>query len=148
MTNTGHGEGWACYVEEKLYDYLADKSSSKAYKLYCEYSKYNFLVSYLLYARVDAGINYEGWNTTKLTSYLNENGFNGDVAEELYDQLIEMPTVYASYGYGSLKMHKYHLEAKNKLKSKYDEIEFNKIILSHGWAGFETLDKLVSDYLK
>ena len=31
---------------------------------------------------------------------------------------------------------------------KYDEIEFNKIILSHGWAGFETLDKLVSDYLK
>lgn len=150
MTNTGHGEGWACYVEEKLYDYLADKSSSssKAYKLYCEYSKYNFLVSYLLYARVDAGINYEGWNTTKLASYLNENGFNGDVAEELYDQLIEMPTVYASYGYGSLKMHKYHLEAKNKLKSKYDEIEFNKIILSHGWAGFETLDKLVSDYLK
>ena len=148
MTNTGHGEGWACYVEEKLYDYLADKSSSKAYKLYCEYSKYNFLVSYLLYARVDAGINYEGWNTTKLASYLNENGFNGDVAEELYDQLIEMPTVYASYGYGSLKMHKYHLEAKNKLKSKYDEIEFNKIILSHGWAGFETLDKLVIDYLK
>lgn len=83
-----------------------------------------------------------------MASYLNENGFNGDVAEELYDQLIEMPTVYASYGYGSLKMHKYHLEAKNKLKSKYDEIEFNKIILSHGWAGFETLDKLVSDYLK
>lgn len=147
MTNTGHGEGWACYVEERLYDYLSSKSSSKAYKLYCDYSKYNFLTSYALYARVDAGINYEGWNVSKLKNYLDQNGFNADIAQDLYDQLIEIPTSYASYGYGSLKMHKYHLEAKSNSK-KYDEIEFNKVLLSHGWAGYETLDKLVEEYIK
>ncbi len=148
MTNTGHAEGWACYVEEKLYDYLASKSSSKAYKLYCEYSKYNFLLSYALYARVDAGINYEGWTISKVSNYLKENDFNSDAAQTLFDLLIEMPTGYAPYGYGSLKMHKYHSNAKNKLKSKYDEIKFNSLILSHGWSGYETLDKLVSNYLK
>lgn len=147
MTNTGHGEGWACYVQEKLYDYIKDNTTDKGLKLYCDYSKYNFLLSYLLYTRIDVGINYEGWTILELEEYLSLNGYNIDVATDLFETLIEMPTAYAAYGYGSLKMHNYHTNAKNKLGKKYDEVEFNKIIMSCGWSGYDKLDKIVNDYI-
>ncbi len=147
LTNTGHGEGWACYVQEKLYDYIKDNTTDNGLKLYCDYSKYNFLLSYLLYTRIDVGINYEGWTILELEEYLSLNGYNKDIATELFETLIEMPTTYAAYGYGSLKMHNYHISAKNKLGKKYDEVEFNKIIMSCGWAGYEKLDKVVSNHI-
>lgn len=146
-TNTGHGEGWACYTQEKLYDYLASLSNDEVAKIYAEYEKYNFLISYALYARIDVGVNYQGWSVSSLKQYLNDNGYNGGAAESIYKDIIEMPTVYASYGYGSLKMHQYHYKAKKKLKSKYDEIDFNSLIMSKGWQGFETLDKMVEKYI-
>lgn len=147
LTNTGHGEGWACYVQEKLYDYIKDNTTDKGLKLYCDYSKYNFLLSYLLYTRIDVGINYEGWTILELEEYLSLNGYNKDIATDLFETLIEMPTTYAAYGYGSLKMHNYHISAKNKLGKKYDEVEFNKIIMSCGWVGYEKLDKVVRGYI-
>lgn len=152
MTNTGHGEGWATYVQTQLYDYVAKtlgkNSTTNAIYNYCEYAKYNQLISYPLYARIDVAVNYQGWNLAQVANYMNQLGFNGDAASEISLLLAEIPTQYASYGFGQLKMVELHDNAREALGEYYDEIEFNAYILSQGWCGLEKLEKLANQYVE
>jgi len=148
-SNKFFAEGWAVYVELALYDYIRNnhlKSGSIRYA--CDYLKYEILLNYLLYTRLDIGINYEGWSISEVSNYLANNGFNQDGASELYETLVEIPTVYAAYGYGSYYFYKLHNEAKSELGTHYNEISYNKYILSHGWVSIEVFDKLHKEFIE
>lgn len=146
-SNTGHGEGWAMYVELCLLEYLESSISSKAGQLYCQYSKFNEMYGYYLNARLDAAINYEGWTLNDVILYFSENDLNVEAAEGFYRTLIEMPTVYASYGYGLGLVYHLHRDARTKLGDLYDEKEFNKNFMSHGWCRLEKLEEIAEEYI-
>ena len=74
-------------------------------------------------------------------------GYVSDGAQDIYNLLIEMPTQYAAYGYGKLKMVNIHNEAKKILGGFYDEIEFNAMLLSKGWTNLGELQNTYEDYM-
>ncbi|MDE5715310.1 MAG: DUF885 domain-containing protein, partial [Anaeroplasmataceae bacterium] len=125
MTSTAHGEGWATYVELKLYEYAMANTTDQALLDTLNYLYYNHLSSFLLETRLDAGIHYEGWDIAETRNFLKRNGYNSDAAEDIYNLLIETPVSYAAYGYGKLFFYNLHQEAKEILGGFYDEIDFN-----------------------
>ena len=50
----------------------------------------------------DIYVNYYGYTVDELASYMNDNGFNGDAAQGLYDMMIEEPGYYPQYFIGYL----------------------------------------------
>ena len=149
MKNLTFGEGWATYVQLKLFEYLRESKPSKPVKYACDYLYYNQLVSYLAYSRIDAGINYEGWSISQVASYMNEIGFSVDYegAKDMYNTLIEMPAEYPAYGYGMAKFRDLHIYAQEQLGEVYNEVDFNRAILSRGWVSMEKLEILVEEYV-
>ena len=148
MTSTAHGEGWATYVELKLYEYAKQQSKDNKFKAIMDYLYANQLSGFLLETRLDVGIHYEGWDVNKVREYLDELGYNGDAAQELFDLLIETPTSYAAYGYGKLTFYSLHEKAKTTLGSFYDEVEFNAMLLSKGWTSLDILNETFEEYMQ
>lgn len=147
MTSTAHAEGWATYVELKLYDYAMSISDDENFIEVMQYLKAEHTTGFLLETRVDVGIHYEGWTVQQVAGYLDSLGYNGEAAQGLYDQLIEMPTTYAAYGYGKLFFVKLHDEAQKILGVHYDEIEFNAMLLSRGWTSLGELQNTYNEYM-
>lgn len=147
MTSTAHGEGWATYVELKLYQYAMERTNDTALLDTLNYLYYNQLAGFLLETRLDAGIHIEHWSVEDVSRYLKSNGYNSGAAQEIYNLLIETPVSYAAYGYGKLFFYNIHEEAKEKLGGYYDEIKFNEVVLSKGWTSLGELKKTVDEYI-
>lgn len=147
MTNTGHAEGWATYVQLKLYEYAKERSDDPKFQAVMDYLYANELSSFLLETRLDAGIHLQGWTENNIATYMNGLGYSSDSAGMIYDLLVEIPTQYASYGYGKYIFIKLHNEAQKKLGIYYDEVEFNAMLLSKGWTDLEQLEKTYEDYM-
>ncbi|MBQ8293583.1 MAG: DUF885 family protein [Bacilli bacterium] len=147
MTSTAHGEGWATYVELALYQYAKEQSDNTIFDLVMDYYYANQLSGFLLETRLDAGVHYEGWGTEDIAKYMSKVGYSSDGAEDIYNLLIEMPTQYASYGYGKLVFYNLHEEAKTILGGYYDEVEFNDMLLSNGWVNLQQLEKQYEEYM-
>ena len=147
MTSTAHGEGWATYVELKLYEYAYERTTDEKERLILEYLIANHKSAFLLETRIDLGIHYENWDTDKIASFLEELGYSSSYAEDIYKQMIEMPTTYAAYGYGKYFFMKLHNEAKKILGKFYNEVEFNAMLLSKGWTDLGELENTYNEYM-
>ena len=148
MTSTAHAEGWATYVQLKLYEYAKENATKQSLKDVIDYLYANDLLGFLLETRLDFGIHAEGWDVEKVGKYLTRNGYNGDAAQEIYDLLIEVPSQYAAYGYGKIVFLKLHEEAKEILGGYYDEVEFNGMLHSRGWTDLGELENTYKEYMK
>ncbi len=147
MTSTAHGEGWATYVELALYQYAKEQNDNNIFDLVMDYMYANQLSGFLLETRLDAGIHLEGWGVAEIAKYMDNVGYSSDGAEGIYDLLIEMPTQYASYGYGKLVFYNLHEEAKKVLGGYYDEVEFNTMLISNGWVNLAELENQYNEYM-
>lgn len=147
MTSTAHGEGWATYVELKLFEYAKEQSEDENFRKVMDYLYAQQLSGFLLETRLDVGIHYQGWDVDAVASYLDKNGYNGGAAQDIYRLLIEMPTGYAAYGYGKLTFCNLHNEAKKILGDHYNEVEFNEMLLSKGWTSLGELQKTYDEYM-
>lgn len=148
MSSTAHAEGWATYVQIKLYEYAIQNASSQELKDVLEYLYYNHMSSFLLESIIDVGIHYQGWTIEKLRSFLMINGYNSNAAQDIYNLIIETPVSYAAYGYGKLYFYNLHEEAKEILGVRYDEIEFNAMLLSKGWTSLGELKNTYDEYIQ
>ena len=148
MTSTAHGEGWATYVELKLYEYAMERTTNQELLDTLNYLYYNQLSGFLLETRVDVGIHYEHWNVEAVRKFLKSSGYNEGAAQSRYDLLIETPVSYAAYGYGKLFFYNLHQEAKEILQEHYDEISFNAMLLSKGWSSLGELQKTYDEYIR
>lgn len=148
MTSTAHGEGWATYVETKLYEYAIANSDDDKFIAVMEYLLANSKSGHILEARLDIGVHYEGWDASDVGKYMKGVGYNSDGAEDIFRLLIEMPTTYHAYGYGRLTFVKLHEEAQDILGGFYDEVEFNAMLLSKGWTNLGILQQTYEDYMQ
>ncbi|MDE6407787.1 MAG: DUF885 domain-containing protein, partial [Anaeroplasmataceae bacterium] len=148
MTSTAHGEGWATYVELKLYEYIMDTSKDETLVDVCNYLYYDHLSSFLLETLLDVYIHYSGYSVKDVADFLDDNGLNGGAAQSIYNLLIETPASYPAYGYGKLFFYNLHQEAKKKLGRYYDEVELNTILLSKGWTSLGKLRQTFDIYIR
>lgn len=121
-------EGWAVYTEIALLDVIAGSADSEALKLYCEYYKCLTTVGFISPVLSDMNMNYFGMTVDDLV----EEGNDEDHVINMMQILMEIPTTYVSYGYGVYAMTELHDAAKSQLNDRYNEAEFNGLLLSEG----------------
>ena len=66
----------------------------------------------------------------------------------MYFQLIEMPSQYAAYGYGISLFYDVHEQAKKALGDCYNEIDFNRALLSNGWCSTSEVQRITNEYIE
>jgi uncharacterized protein (DUF885 family) len=150
-TSTAHAEGWATYVEFQVYEYgKTIHSDIENYEIAMDYLIGTHLSNFMLEARIDLGIFYEGWEAEDINACLQRvmPGYSFNDVDSLYNQFLEMPTTYHAYGYGKYVFYSYHQEAKEYLGDAYDEVEFNAMLLSKGWTNLAILEETYIEYMK
>lgn len=55
---------------------------------------------------------------------------------------------YAAYGYGMSFFVDLHNDAKARLGSVYNEVEYNAALLSHGWCPLGELQQVSDQYIE
>lgn len=150
-TYTGHGEGWAKYVENQFAYYIASlHEDDEYYDQYVQFADYTTAweaFAFLVYARADFGINYEGWDATRTASFAKSYGLSFKDPTDFYNTLNEQPAGYPPYGYGLAVFLDLHNQAKEALGVYYNEVEFNTLLLAHGWCSLDSLREYVAEYI-
>lgn len=139
----GYQEGWATYVELMSFDYY-DGYSNDAY---ADLERINTELNLLVSARIEIGVNYEGWDLEETQNYLTENGFNGAAAQDIMDYVIAEPANYQMYVLGWLEFKELKEYAESELGDKFDECEFHKVLLDAGPCQFYLLRDKVEEYV-
>lgn len=150
LKNLGFGEGWAEYVECLLLDYIAGNTDDEAIRIYSLEQKYQNIKNYVLMSLLDVEINYYGKGKADILKYYSEYSFESVGRLDLdyvYRRFIEIPTTYAPYGFGMIKMLDCHSKVKNELGNSYSESDFNAYILNDGWFTLSHLEKLTDKYI-
>lgn len=141
----GYTEGWAMYVEQYAYDYFSDN------EILARLSRIENELNYYLDAYADILVNYEGYDVAKLRDGLNRLSIymNLDLesAQGLYDLVVGDPCILTPYALGMYQMNELHDQAKSELGGKFNNIEFNKVLLDSGCTSFDILKEEVQKYL-
>ena len=143
LNYTGYCEGWATYVEMMSFDYF----DGYAHDVYADLERINSELSILVSARVEIGVNYEGWTLEETKDYLTTSGFNPEAAEDLMNYVIAEPTNYQMYCFGWLEFEELKEYAQTALGDKFDEKEFHKTVLDAGPCPFYLLKNQVDRYI-
>ena len=98
--------------------------------------------------RLDLGINYQGWTVEDVKTYMNDKGFNGEAAADVYNVFVGDPGLYLSYTLSYYLMQGERDRAEEALGSKFDPVEFHKAVLSTGPVMFDVLDERIDEYIK
>ena len=157
MSSTTFSEGWATYVQLKLYEYIKENvaglssSNKKTMDLAVDYLYYNQLAGYLLYCKIDEMIHVEHATIDEIVEYTHGVGYSSITAasvKEIYRTLIEMPTGYTPYGYGQICMNDLHIYCEKELGSLYNEVDYNAFVLSTTQDSLYNLQVLTEEYIK
>ena len=134
-------EGWAMYSQTFAMEYLnVTRNYADAYNAYDRFA-------YNLQARVDLGINFEGWTVNDAARYLSEWGFDG-AAEAIYDTSIKQPVAYLPYGLGLIKFRDHRIEAEQVLGANFNPVAYHQMLMSIGPLPFDMLDKEIATWLQ
>lgn len=140
----GYSEGWATYVEIMSFDYYTDYADDSYADIEAINTKLNLLIS----ARIEIGVNYEGWTLEETAEYMTNNGFDGSAAQDIMDYVIAEPGNYQMYVMGWLEFKELREYAEKELGGKFDEVEFHKVVLDAGPCQFYILEDLVEEYVE
>jgi uncharacterized protein (DUF885 family) len=141
LENLAYMEGWAMYAQNASL-YFLDTPAANA-EVSAAYS--NFM--YGLYARVDIGVNYQGWDTAAVQRYL-ANWQMDDAASELYLTSIKQPTAYLPYGLGVIEFNQLRQRAESALGSSFDPISFHQQLLNNSGLPFTILEPKLEEWLQ
>lgn len=131
----GYTEGWATYVELHSYE-LADIDKNLGLIM-----SDNNLIILCMYARLDVGIHYEGWEIQDVETYINKLGFNKSLAPIIHEAIIEDPGIYLPYAVGCLEFLNLKEMAKNRLGSDFILKDFHEFLLKIGPAQFNIIEE-------
>lgn len=139
----GYTEGWAEYVSSSSLSYLGLSEDFVDYMTELEYS------NQLLVSRIDIAVNYEGFSREELSNYLKKLGINSeDYTNTIFEVVASDPGICLPYGVGHLEMRGIRNYAETELKDKFNEKEFNEVILKTGPVQFELLKERITKYVK
>lgn len=138
----GYQEGWASYVEMMSFDYYDFSKDT-----YAEVERINTKLNLLLSARIDIGVNYEGWTVEETADFLNNNGFNGAAAQDIINYVVAEPCNYQMYCVGWLEFQLLREMAEAELGDKFNEKNFHQVVLDAGPCQFKFVKEKVQKYI-
>lgn len=113
----GYVEGWATYVQEYSVQYFAEDNVAR------QIVAMNQNLNSLLLARVEIGIQYEGWSDQDCVDYLNSN-FGGaisiDAVSEMLSLMYQVPGYFSKYAIGYMNTMTIMTEARNEFPEATD----------------------------
>lgn len=136
----GYVEGWATYVEINSLGFLDYPLEGDTL---CKLYQTETIINLALCARIDMGVNYEGWTLNDTKAFFEEQGFNSYYAQDVYSYVIEAPANYLSYFIGYLEIMEIKDAYQRQELENYSEKEFHKRFLDVGPADFETVKEYV-----
>lgn len=137
LRTNGYTEGWASYVEVYAYSF-ADTGNASLNQLMAE----NYFTTLLLYAKIDIGVNYYGWDQSQIKNFLNTYGLGTDeVAAEIYTAMVAEPCNYPCYSIGCMAFISMRETAMSELGDKYNAKEFHRFLMDLGPTTFDLLEK-------
>ena len=140
---SGYTEGWAVYIS-----YEAVKLSDIQDENLCRLLALNEAIGYEMSALADIGVNYDGWSVEELGDFFEGYGLDDEAIKDLYNQLVSTPAVYLSYSAAACEFWELRDYAKEKMGDKYNDVDFNRIILDEGPTSFTILKKRVDEAVK
>lgn len=143
LSFNGYQEGWATYIELMSFDYY----DGYTHDAYADFERANSQLNLLVSARIEIGVNYEGWTLEDTQDYLSESGFDPTVAQDIMDYVIAEPGNYQMYVMGWQEFEELREMAMDELGNNFVETEFHKVILDAGPCQFYNLEELVIDYI-
>jgi len=104
-------------------------------------------LGYSIYGIVDIGINAKGWTVEDVRNYLSDKGYESGAAEKMYTYLAGDPGAYLSYCAGYFEMQDMRDYAEEQLGSKFDVVEYHKVVLEAGPCNYSQLKKRVDKFI-
>ncbi len=143
LRTDGYVEGWASYCEVYSYTF-ADTKNESLNRLMAD----NYFATLLLYAKMDIGINYYGWDVDKVLDFLNGYGMGTrEVATEIYNTMVSEPCNYPCYSIGCLAFISMRETAVNTLGDKYDAKEFHRFLMDLGPTTFDLIEEPFNQWM-
>ena len=141
MSCGGYTEGWACYAMGYVTKYL------QGGKNLTEFADIAGRVDYLLQGIIDIGVNYKGWDTTRMITELEPYGITNGMTEDQINSMYQDLTVdyieIQKYCVGDLLMRKLKVNVQNEMGSSYKDIYFHEAVLNAGSVDFDLLEEYV-----
>ena len=140
---TGYAEGWATYVEQQSYAWIgADEDLSRILK-----ANQNFALG--ISARVDLGVNYEGWDRADTADYLSNFGISDEATvNDIFDYVVAEPATYLSYYIGAQEFWELREMAEDSLGEQFDSVAYHEFILTLGPAPFELIQEKLEIWIQ
>ena len=139
---SGYTEGWATYVEYYSYG-ISGMDEDLANILMWDSSS-----TLGLYAYVDMGVHYKGWDVPDVEEYLRGYGIRSkSMAQELFETMVGDPAGYLSYFIGYLEFLQLRQTAEDMLGDAFDAVEFHRFLLTTGPAPFYIIEKHMQDWM-
>ena len=145
--NLGYMEGWAEYSKYSIMQYY-DYSDTDNDKVFANLDSILTKMGYIMYGRIDIGVNYEGWTEEDVADKMDEWGFSSEHAGEVMQTLIDDPGLYLSYSVGYLEMQELHDYAEEELGSNFDIVEYNRCVLEAGPCQYVNLKSEVDKFIE
>ena len=143
LDNLGSSEGWAEYVGMDAYR-IGHIGSE-------DFQEYMRLYSYLnrmLNEYIGLQVNYNGWQSDDIADYLDSIGLVSDIAQDLYEDAVLRPAMYAPYSLGTYEVYALREKAEDALGDNFDVLSFNKALLDAGTVHFEIIEQEIDEYIE
>ena len=109
----------------------------------------NQSLSLSLYATLDMGIHYSGWNVSDAKAFLSDYGISDtETVKEIYEYILGEPANYLKYYVGYLQFLDLKTYAKNALGDDYTDKAFHAAVMKIGPAPFDIIKDYLLDYMK
>lgn len=141
----GYSEGWATYVENYAYTIPGNGLSTELGQVLA----HNAATSLGIHALLDLNVNYYGWDEAQTRDYLNQyfDIRQDNVAESLYQAVINNPSNYLTYYAGYLEILQMRQLAEETLGTQFDLQKFHQFLLDVGPAPFSVIEPYFKTWL-
>lgn len=138
---SGYSEGWATYVEHYAYG-LGGLDENLAQVLYL-----NSSAMLGIYAYIDMGIHYLGWDVQQVEKFLSTYGLGSkEVAQMIFETMVEEPVNYLSYFIGYLEILNLKETAQEAWGEEFTLKKFHEAVLTIGPAPFSLLEEAIMEW--
>lgn len=143
LSYSGYSEGWATYVE--FYSYGISGLSRPL----ADVLRWNEAASLGLYAYIDMGIHYDGWDRADTAEYLAVYGIEDEeTVNEIFETMVEEPANYLSYFIGYMEFWNLRKIAEGELGDDFVAKDFHQFLLETGPAPFYMIEDHMQVWLE
>lgn len=136
----GYTEGWAVYSE--LFSYTFEKSFSTEL---CTALQKSQEITLGLYALMDMGIHYYGWNETQIAGIVKSYfGIEDqETTDQIFQLILEDPANYLSYYVGYQELCYVQTECETAQGEAFDLLQFHEAVLTIGPGPYALIQEYV-----